>query len=77
MGLPTKPAKQKKRVAIENSLRLHTRGTPVAAAEAVKQLFYKNFFVLQNSRSCPQVYCGADQHQNLLQDGATDFLATI
>ena len=32
---PAKPAKQKKQVALENSLRLHTRGSPAAAAEAV------------------------------------------
>ena len=31
---PAKPVKQKK-VALENSLRLHTRGGPAAAAEAV------------------------------------------
>ena len=32
---PAKPAKQKKQVALEKSLRLHTRGGPAAAAEAV------------------------------------------
>ena len=33
---PAKPAKQKKKqVALEKSLRLHTRGGPAAAAEAV------------------------------------------
>ena len=32
---PAKPAKQKKQVALENSLRLHTRASPAAAAEAV------------------------------------------
>ena len=30
-----KPAKQKKQVALEKSLRLHTRGARVAAAERV------------------------------------------
>ena len=35
MDLPAKPAKKLKRVAIENSFRLHTRGTPAAAAELV------------------------------------------
>ena len=33
---PNKPAKQKKLVALENSLRLHTSGGPAAAAEAVE-----------------------------------------
>ena len=33
--LPAKPAKQKKQVAIEKSLKLHTRGGPAAAEEAV------------------------------------------
>ena len=32
---PAKPAKQKKKVALENSLRLHTCGGPAAATEAV------------------------------------------
>ena len=32
---PAKPAKQQKKVALENSLRLHARGGPAAAAEAV------------------------------------------
>ena len=32
---PAKPAKQKKQVALEKSLRLHTRGGPAAAAEVV------------------------------------------
>ena len=35
VDLPAKPAKNTKRVAIENSLRLHTRETPAAAAESV------------------------------------------
>ena len=36
MDPPAKPAKQKKKmVAIENSLRLHTRQSPAAAVEAV------------------------------------------
>ena len=34
MDHPAKPAKQN-RVAIENSLRLHTRRSPAASAEAV------------------------------------------
>ena len=32
---PAKPAKQKNQVALEKSLKLLTRGGPVAAAEAV------------------------------------------
>jgi hypothetical protein len=32
---PAKPAKQKKQVALEKSLRLHTRRGPATAAEAV------------------------------------------
>ena len=32
---PGKPAKQKKQVALEKSLGLHTCGSPAAAAEAV------------------------------------------
>ena len=32
---PAKPAKQKKQVALEKSLRLHTRGSLAATAEAV------------------------------------------
>ena len=32
---PANPAKQKKQVALEKSLRLHTRGNPAAVAEAV------------------------------------------
>ena len=32
---PAKPAKQKKQVALEKSLKLHTRGGPAAAAEPV------------------------------------------
>ena len=32
---PAKPAKQKKQVALEKSMRLHTRGGPAAAAEGV------------------------------------------
>ena len=32
---PAMPAKQKKQVAIKNSLRLHTRGRPAACKEAV------------------------------------------
>ena len=32
---PAKPAKQKKQVAPKKSLRLHTRGSPTAAVEAV------------------------------------------
>ena len=35
MDPPAKPAKQKKQVAIENSLRLHTRWSPAGAWEAV------------------------------------------
>ena len=34
-GPPANPAKQKKQVALESSLRLHTRGGPAAAAESV------------------------------------------
>ena len=33
-----------------------------------------NLFFLQNSWSCPQVYCGAGCQQKALLDGATDFL---
>ena len=33
--LPAKPAKAKKWVAIENSLRLHAPGSPAVAAEVV------------------------------------------
>ena len=32
---PAKPAKQKNKVALTKSLRLHTRGGPAAAAKAV------------------------------------------
>ena len=32
---PAKPAKQKKQVGLEKSLRFYTRGGPVAAAEGV------------------------------------------
>ena len=32
---PAKPAKQNKQVSLEKSLRLHTRGSPTTAAEAV------------------------------------------
>ena len=35
VDFPAKPAKQKKQVALKKSLRLHTRGTPAAAAEWV------------------------------------------
>ena len=35
VDFPAKPAKQKKQVALKKSLRLHTRGTPAAAAERV------------------------------------------
>ena len=35
VNLPAKPAKQKNRVAIQNSLRSQTRGSLAAAAEAV------------------------------------------
>ena len=35
MNPPPKPAKQKKRIAIENSLRLHTPGNPAASAETM------------------------------------------
>ena len=35
VDFPAKPAKQKKQVALKKSLRLHTRGTPPAAAERV------------------------------------------
>ena len=35
VDLPAKPAKQKKQVALKKLLRLHTRGTPAAAAERV------------------------------------------
>ena len=37
---PAKPAKQKKQVALDKSLRLHTRGGPVAAAELVYYFFF-------------------------------------
>ena len=35
VDFPAKPAKQKKQVALEKSLRLHTCGGPAAAAEWV------------------------------------------
>ena len=35
VDFPAMPAKQKKQVALQKSLRLHTRGAPVAAAERV------------------------------------------
>ena len=35
VDFPAKPAKQKKQVALQKSLRLHTRGAPAAAAERV------------------------------------------
>ena len=35
VDFPAKHAKQKKQVALKKSLRLHTRGTPTAAAERV------------------------------------------
>ena len=35
VNLPAKPVKKSKPVAIENSLTLHTRGTPAAATKAV------------------------------------------
>ena len=35
MDFPAKPAKQKKQVALKESLRLHTRGTPAAAVKRV------------------------------------------
>ena len=38
------PGKKSKRVAIENSLRLNTRGTPAAAAELVLLIFYKKHY---------------------------------
>ena len=67
---PAKPAKQKKQVALEKSLRLHTRGTGVL-------IFWNNIFFSQNSWSGPQAYLGADRRQKSTLDGATDFLATI
>jgi len=44
VDFPAKPAKQKKQVALKKSLRLHTRGTPAAAAERVNKFFEKNNF---------------------------------
>ena len=44
VDFPAKPAKQKKQVALKKSLRLHTRGTPAAAAERVNKYFEKFFF---------------------------------
>ena len=45
MDLPAKPAKKSKPVAIENSLRLRTRGIPAAAAESgVIDILLKLFF---------------------------------
>ena len=35
LGPPAKPAKQKEQIALEKSLRLHTCGSPAAAAESV------------------------------------------
>ena len=35
MDPPAKPAKQKKQVAIEDSWRLHTRGSPGASTKAM------------------------------------------
>jgi hypothetical protein len=35
VDFPAKPAKQKQQVALKKLLRLHTPGTPVAAAERV------------------------------------------
>ena len=43
VDFPAKPAKQKK-IALKKSLRLHTRGTPAAAAERVNYFFEKNNF---------------------------------
>ena len=76
VDFPTKPAKQKKQVALKKSFRLHTRGGPAADAEWVYYFFEKNN-LFQNSWSGPQAYLGADRRRKSPLDCVTNFLATI
>ena len=63
VDFPAKPAKQKKQVALKKILRLHTLGTPVAAAEQVNEFFEFFFFLkflnwplgLPRRRSSPKI----------------------
>ena len=61
MDPPAKPAKQKNQVAIENSLRLHTRGSPAASARWRSRFPSKNLTAHYDSHFCVSFHSGFAQ----------------
>ena len=72
---PERP--EKKRVAIENSLRLHTRLSPLRLRKRFNSYFDDKNYFFQNSGSCPWAYPGAGCSRKSSLDGATVFLWKI